>query len=150
MSQDPAGGRDCVGVQGERGSGLPADWRDQLKELNTLTADDDQTIQEYAELVGETVPRRVLVGGLCSGGERHLVPDRHGTRRAVLALDAMPACAGGIAMTGTDAGSGRRPSDVRIRPAKVEGMRPFTQSGEPLMGEQAPVEAARNLEAMPE
>ena len=37
-------------------------------------------------------------------------------------------------MTGTDAGSGRRPSDVRIRPAKVEGMRSFTQSGEPLMG----------------
>ena len=37
-------------------SGLPADWRDQLKELNTLTADDDQTIQEYAGLVGKQFP----------------------------------------------------------------------------------------------
>lgn len=53
-------------------------------------------------------------------------------------------------MTSTDAESGRLPSGVRIRPAKVGGMRAFTQSGEPFMGEQAPAEDARNQEAMPE
>ena len=37
-------------------TGLPADWRDQLKKLNTLTADDNQTIQEYAGLVGAQFP----------------------------------------------------------------------------------------------